>query len=496
MLPRVKRVLFVTSELYPLVKTGGLADVSASLPRALSGLGLDIRILLPGYPAAMTTARQLGSKKLATLTTGGHAMTLWQTRLPDSDVPLWLLDSPALFDRHGGPYQNPLGQDWPDNAQRFHQFALAACQLALGQGSLNWQPDLVHCNDWQTALIPALLHGHRARPATLFTIHNLAYQGVFDASTFWQLGLPPPLWHMDGLEFYGQLAFIKGGIMFADQLSTVSPRYSEEIQQPQFGWGLDGALRHRHDRLHGILNGIDDEIWNPATDPHLAAHYHRDDLSGKAVCKQDLQRQLGLPVRAEIPLLAFVGRLVEQKGVDLIDAVLPGLKDLGCQVALLGSGQPQLERILLEWQHRHPSQISVTLGYDEPLAHQLTAGADMLLMPSRFEPCGLNQLYALKYGTPPIVHGVGGLRDTVFDPTQYTARKANGFSFEPATGEAFWQALERALTLYRQPRHWLRLQRRGMAADASWRRSASDYTRLYRKALAACHQASRQTTLA
>ena len=492
---KVERVLFVTSEVYPLVKTGGLADVSASLPRALSNLGLDIRILLPGYPQALAAAKKAGGKEVTTLTTGGHTMTLWQTRLPDRNVPLWLLDCPALFDRHGGPYQNAEGHDWPDNAQRFHQFALAACQLALNQCALDWQPDVVHCNDWQTALIPALLHPLHQRPATVFTIHNLAYQGIFDAATFWRLGLPPALWHMDGLEFYGQLAFIKGGILFADLLSTVSPRYSEEIQQPQFGWGLDGALRHRHERLQGILNGIDEEIWNPETDANLPARYHRDDLSGKALCKRALQQCLGLPTEPDTPLLAFVGRLVEQKGVDLIEAVLPGLKDQGCQVALLGSGQPHLEVMLLDWQQRHPRQIAVTLGYDEPLAHQLTAGADMLLMPSRFEPCGLNQLYALKYGTPPIVHSVGGLRDTVFDPSQHSSRKANGFSFEPASGAAFWQALERALALYRQPRQWQRLQRRGMASDASWRRSASNYTRLYRAALATRQRASRPTAL-
>lgn len=476
-------VLFVSTEVFPLAKVGGLADVSASLPQALMKLGQKVRLLMPAYPTAMAkVAAKRKKKPVAELNVQGYQVRVWESLLPGTKLVLWLVDVPELFDRPGNPYQNPEGHDWPDNAQRFGLFARVAAMLALDRAGLNWQPEVVHCNDWQSALVPALLEGQPDRPATVFTVHNLAYHGWFPYSTFQDLALPMHFWSHDRLEFHGQLAFIKGGLVYADRVTTVSPTYAEEIQTEAFGHGLDGLIRHRRDRLTGILNGIDEQEWNPADDPHIAMPYKPENLDGKVACKAALQESQGLEAQPDAPLLGFIGRLVDQKGVDLIVKVLPGLLDSGCQVAMLGSGSPELEAVITEVAARHPGRMSVFIGYDEGLAHRITAGADIFLMPSRFEPCGLNQMYSLRYGTLPVVHAVGGLRDTVFDPATTGADKANGFNFQPATAEALWSALAHCLKLYGNKEQWKALQRNGMKQDFSWDRSARAYSEVYRLA--------------
>ncbi len=484
-MPVPLKILFVTSEAAPLVKTGGLGDVAGSLPPALKALRHDVRILMPAYRAAMRGTEKLG---FASLEMEGvpETVRLLQGRLPGTRVKLLLADAPALFDRPGGPYADPRGHDWPDNAERFATLSRVAVAVATDRAGLDWQPDLVHCNDWQTGLVPALLSLYPRRPATLFTIHNLAYQGQFPAPTFERLRLPPELWGMEGLEFHGDLSFIKGGLAFADMLNTVSPTYAREIQTPAYGYGLEGLLQHRAAQLKGILNGIDYNAWNPARDPHIKAPYDHRDLSGKARNKAALLREFGLPERPEVPLLGFVGRLVEQKGVDLIVTMLPRLLDEGIQAVLIGTGEPRFEEALKRLAADHPEQIATFIGYDEGKAHRLEAGADIFLMPSRFEPCGLNQIYSLRYGTVPVVRRTGGLADTVVDADEdhIALGRATGFLFDPPTSEALLQATRRALALYRQrPDLWRALMTTGMKQDFSWRKSARDYVTLYRQAL-------------
>lgn len=477
------RVLFATSEAYPLVKTGGLGDVSASLPEALCREGYDVHILLPGYPAAMAGAAKAGARRATRLSVGAHTVDLWQARLPETAVTLWLVDCPPLFERDGNPYQDDQGDDWPDNAERFQVFAQVGAKMALAQAGLSWSPEIVHCNDWQSALLPVYLEPHPDRPGTVFTIHNLAYQGLFARDTFLALGLPEHLWRFDQLEFHDQLSFIKGGLVFSDRITTVSPGYAEEIQTPELGYGLDGLLRHRRHQLSGILNGIDTRIWNPEDDPFLDSHYGRDHLKQKKQCQIHLRQKLGLAPDA-VPLLGFIGRLVEQKGLEWLLAVIPPLLRRGCQFALLGAGESRYEQPLQQLARAWPAQMSLTLGYDEALAHQITAGCDLFLMPSRFEPCGLNQMYSLHYGTIPVVHSVGGLRDTVFDPADTGIDAANGFCFRRPDADAFLEAIEAALDCHKNRRAWRRLQENGMAADYSWKQSARHYGQLYQEILA------------
>lgn len=478
------KILFLISELYPLVKTGGLADVGASLPKALRELDQDVRVLLPAYPEAKARCQSL--RPVAELRLLDRSATLLETIVPDTDIPLWLLDVPHWYDRPGNPYSRPDGSPWPDNAERFGAFCWAGFHLALNRIGLNWQPDIVHCNDWQTGLVPALLALEASRPATIFTIHNLAYQGVFPPQTCAQLQLPKALWHVEGLEFHGQLSFIKGGLMYADRINTVSPTYAKEIQTPAFGCGLEGVLKRRSQHLCGILNGIDADKWNPAKDQWIPQTYDLKSLPRKQANKHALQCRFDLPAQAEIPLLVFIGRLVSQKGVDLILEALPSLIRYPLQFIFLGAGDADLEHALLYWSRRYPSQVAVHIGYDEPLSHLVEAGADIFLMPSRFEPCGLNQMYSQRYGTVPIVHRTGGLADTVVDatPDRLMSQAATGVSFEhPVTG-AFQEAVKRTWLLHSQPQLWQKLQQAGMIRDFSWRRSAGEYCWLYQQALA------------
>ncbi|HEY3698922.1 MAG TPA: glycogen synthase GlgA [Spongiibacteraceae bacterium] len=481
------RILFATSEAYPLIKTGGLADVSSSLSRALLALGHDVRLLLPAYRDVLNNACGIGLKKIAEFTLAEHQVALLETRLPGTRVKTWLLDCPALFDRPGNPYLDSNGQAYADNDRRFLLLARAAAELAMNRCGCNWRPDILHCNDWQTALAPALISAEPLRPATIFTIHNLAYQGLYSYDSFLATDLPARFWNYDALEFHGQFSFIKGGIVFADRVNTVSPSYAQEIQSERFGYGLEGLLRYRGAHLRGILNGINDEEWNPGTDAHLVQRYNRRTLTLKVQNKLALQRQLKLPQDADIPLLGFIGRLVEQKGIDWLLASIDTLITQNAQLVLLGSGERVFEDALRELVQRHPQHIAVTIGYNETLAHRIEAGADIFLMPSRFEPCGLNQMYSLRYGTVPLVHRVGGLADTVIDMTAATMDNAtaNGFVFETPSAAALQQTLERALPIYRARKQWRQLQLHGMNADFSWQHSAQAYQQLYREALAA-----------
>jgi len=403
-------------------------------------------------------------------------------RLPPSGIPLWLVEQPRFFDREG--LYGEAGRDYPDNLARFTFFCRA---VAAWLGRAAWAPDVIHCNDWQTALLPVLLRVEGAsRAATVLTIHNLAYQGRFPAEQFPLTGLPPSVFTVRGLEFWGEVNLLKGGLYFADVLNTVSETYAREIQTPEFGAGLDGVLRDRREDLYGILNGVDYRAWDPAVDPLLPARYSAEDLAGKGVCKQALQRELGLREAPEVPLIGMVTRLADQKGLDLVAAVLDDLLARGVQFVLLGTGEPRYHALFAGLAARHPSQVGVRLGFDDPLAHRIEAGADIFLMPSRYEPSGLNQLYSLRYGTVPVVRRTGGLADSIVDATPEALARgtANGFVFEAYAPAALIAALSRALHAFRDPATWSALQRRGMREDFSWARSAGRYVELYARAAA------------
>ncbi len=478
------RILFATSEAFPLIKTGGLGDVAGSLPRALLGLKQDVRLILPAYADVLERIGRL--KTVAEFFSRQHSLRLLAGTLPGTRVPVWLVDCPELFDRPGNPYLGPDGAPWPDNAWRYSLFADAVAEVANNQLGLDWQPDVVHCHDWQTGLIPALLSRQTRRPATVFTIHTLAYQGTYPYQTFLDLGLPPELWHIDALEYHSQLSFIKGGLVFADRINTVSPSYAREIQTPEFGYGLDGLLRYRHAALSGILNGIDLKEWNPGNDPFLAETYNRRSLANKAVNKYALQQNLGLDTTADTLLIGFVGRLVEQKGVDILLDGIEEILSLPLQLAMLGSGESAFETAMLKLAKQHAGQVEVKIGYSESLAHQIEAGADVFLMPSRFEPCGLNQMYSMRYGTLPVVRSVGGLADTVIDATKtnLAAKTATGFVFSGVQGRDLYQTLVRACDLYQDKGVWKSVQLTGMGRDFSWQNSAQEYLKLYQAAIA------------
>jgi len=476
------RVLLVSSEIYPLAKTGGLADVCAALPTALAADGVDIRLLMPAYPEAMDRAVALQVACELEDPWSTSRLRLWHGRTPDSGLPLWLLDS-ALYTRCGGPYQDVGGQDWPDNFQRFALLSRTAARLGLGELPLHWQPQVVHCQDWHTGLVPLLLSQTAApRPATMFTIHNAAFQGNFPLQAAAALGLPPASLEPQGAEFYGRFSCLKSGIQYADSLTTVSPGYARELLTPEFGCGLDGVLRGRGDRFQGILNGIDQSLWNPATDPHLRYRYSSPDCGGKRACKLELQRSLGLAEDDSAPLAISASRLTTQKMADVLVTVLPEMlaQQQDLQFALLGRGDPALETAFRALAPTFPGRVAIDIGYEEPLAHRLHAGADLLLHSSRFEPCGLTQLYALRYGTLPVVTRVGGLADSVTDASAGTAA-GTGFVLDHPSDRALLEAVDRALSDYRQRRgFWSQLQRNAMSADFGWRRSAAIYHRLYR----------------
>lgn len=480
------KILFATSEAHPLIKTGGLGDVSGSLPVALKGLRHDIRMILPAYRQVLGQISDLRIVAKIQLPGAPQTVRLLETRFPNTRITLWLVDSPLHFDRDGDPYTNADGQDWPDNASRYTVFAHAVSKVALDQLGLKWQPQVVHCNDWQCGMIPPLLAREEARPATVFTIHNLAYQGIFSWSTFQSLSLPADLWSPDTMEFYGSFSFIKGGLVFADMLNTVSPTYAREIRTPEFGYNLQGLLNHRAARLAGILNGADYTHWDPRHDAFIKKHYDSDTFDLKASSKQALQKKVGLPVAKKTAVMGVIGRLVEQKGFDLLLKAIHEIMRRQLQIVVLGSGDKQLELAIHQAVSHYPDQLAVHIGFSEELAHYIEAGADMFLMPSRFEPCGLNQIYSLRYGTVPIVRRTGGLNDTVVDADEKNINNgtATGFTFEEATSKAMLTAVQRALDVYyQQPETWRQLAVSGMKQDFSWQRSAKEYIALYQQAM-------------
>ncbi len=478
------KILFATSEMAPWVKTGGLGDVAAALPAALRAARQDVRVLLPYYPALRTAFPQ--ANLLAALP--ALAPGLPPARLLGAEhdgLPLLLLDCPELYERPGSPYVDPRGQDWGDNAIRFGLLSRVAATLGQPWSPLPWRPDVIHANDWQTALSAAYLH-YGGGAASVVTIHNIAFQGNFGWDMLYRLGLPEHAWAFDGVEYHGHLSFLKAGLQFASRLSTVSPTYATEIRDEAFGYGLAPLLRYRAAELRGILNGVDTRQWNPATDPALAAPYSAGRLGGKRGNKIALQRQLGLEERDDLPLFGVVSRLTEQKGLDLVLALGERLAALPAQLALLGSGDAAMEAGFTALAESCPEKISVTLGFNETLAHRIEAGADIFLMPSRFEPCGLNQMYSLTYGTPPIVRATGGLADTVVDATPQALAdgSANGFVFTEPSATALWQTITSAAERWQDRKLWRRLQQNGMRRDFSWKPAAREYIALYKEALA------------
>jgi starch synthase len=474
----MKKILFVSSEVYPLIKTGGLADVCSSLPKALTELGQDIHIIIPNYPSLKTVG---DVHFLCSLRIDNHPINILETTIPDSSVIAWLVDCPELFNTTGNPYLNEQGLPWANSAERFALFCRVAVEVAMDKVNRNWKPDIVHCNDWQSGLVPALLSMEADRPKTVFTIHNMAYQGLFPVASVYALNLPGQLWNPNGLEFHGMLSFIKGGIAYADRITTVSPTYALEIQTPAFGYGLEGLLAYRSHNLIGIINGIDMDEWNPETDPHIHQRYSIESLPEKQYNKTELQRRVNLPVNDSVPLFGLISRLVEQKGIDMIIECLPEMMTLPMQLVLLGNGDKVYEQRLQNLARLYPDKIVIIIDYNESLAHLIEAGSDVFLMPSRFEPCGLNQMYSQRYGTIPIVRKTGGLADTVVDalPESLANHSATGIVFKEAHAGALLEAIKRALLLYSNHAAWQQMQTNAMRKDFSWHRSAEQYLALY-----------------
>jgi starch synthase len=489
------RIVVASSEAVPFSKTGGLADVATALADALAALGHSVWLVSPFYPQVLA---KNGSNGIAIEPTGIQlevpigprraSGTVRRARIPGSAVTYFLIEQPGYFDRPQ-LYQEH-GADYRDNCERFVFFSRSILALAT---HLRLRPDVVHANDWQTGLIPALLAVEGREPdtfettASVFTIHNMAFRGMFWHWDMLLTGLDWKYFNWKQMEFYNQLSLLKTGIAFADAVTTVSPTYAREIQTPEYGYGLDGLLRSRRDDFSGILNGVDTKIWNPQTDPALPGTYSIADLEeGKKACKRRLQEEFGLPVREETPLLAVVSRLTDQKGFDLIMQGAEALLAQDLQLCVLGSGEKKYQDWLVELSKRVPDKVAVRIGFDEPLAHRIEAGADLFLMPSQFEPCGLNQMYSLLYGTVPIVRAVGGLADSVVDASadNLAHGTATGFSFTTYSAGELVKTIERALALYKDKPEWLRLVRTGMNQDWSWRRSALQYIRVYEKAVA------------
>jgi starch synthase len=481
------RALHVASELYPLLKTGGLADVAGALPPALIERGADVRVLLPGFPAVLAGLEDL--RPVATIGRRFDAsnITLEQGTLGANGLVVYVIRADSLYNRPGNPYLDEQHVPYGDNAQRFALLGWTAAQLAQRLDPA-WTPQIIHAHDWHAGLAPAYLraaervHGHPVA-RSIFTIHNLAYQGIFPAHAFHQLGLPADFFHMQGIEFYGQMSFLKAGLFYSDRITTVSPTYAREIQTLAQGGGLDGLLRHRMHDLSGILNGVDYTVWCPGTDSLLAERYTLARPSGKHACKAALQKRFGLAEKSDALLFGVVSRLTEQKGLDLLLATVPEIIKRGGQLVVFGTGDPALENGLQRVAHAHPESVAVELGFDEALAHAIIAGSDVVAVPSRFEPCGLTQLYALAYGSLPLVHRVGGLADTVVDASLENLADdlTTGFVFERFEPEALSAAIRRAFALHARHSEWKATQRRAMQQDFGWGASADRYLALYRE---------------
>ena len=474
-----QEVLAVVSEIYPLIKTGGLADVAGALPEALRAEGVRMRTLVPGYPALMKGLRKPETVASFPDLFGGPARVL---AVRKSGLELFLLDAPHLYARPGGPYADASGVDWADNGLRFAALGRAAAGLAVDLAP-GYAADVVHAHDWQAGMAPAYLaHAAGRRPGAVMTVHNLAFQGRFPAELFPRLGLPAAAYDIDGLEYFGGVGFLKAGLQYADRITTVSPTYAAEICTPEWGMGLDGLLRARAGVLSGILNGIDVKVWDPAADPSLASGYDAGRIDARAANKAALQGRFGLEPDPDALLFGVVSRLSWQKGLDLLLAALPVILDNGGQIAVVGTGDADLQAGWTAAAAANPGQVGCLIGYDEALAHRIQAGADALVVPSRFEPCGLTQLCALRYGAVPVVSRVGGLVDTVIDasPMAVAAGSATGVQFPAGTVDMLASGLRRTFELYRDRPTWRRMQANGMAADVSWRGPAGRYSALYR----------------
>jgi starch synthase len=474
------QVLSVASEVYPLVKTGGLGDVVGALPAALAAEGVQVRTLVPGYPAVTERLQDAETVYTFPQLFGGPGRIVAGRA---GGLDLFVLDAPNLFARSGNPYVAPGGNDWPDNPIRFA--ALARVGASIAQGLLPaWQPAAVHVHDWQAALLPAYLHYDATprRVGSVITVHNLAFQGQFPASLLPSLGLPPYALTMEGVEYYGAIGFLKAGLRFADAITTVSPTYAAEIRTPEGGMGLDGLIRQRGGMVHGILNGIDETVWDPAEDALLAGRFTATNLAGRAANRAAMQARMGLSPDPAAPLFAVISRLTWQKGADLLPAIIPALLASGGQLAVLGAGDGAIEAAVSGAAATYPGKVGAVIGYDEGLAHRIQGGADALLVPSRFEPCGLTQLSALRYGTVPVVARTGGLADTVIDasPMALAAGVATGVQFAPVSPEVMEAAVHRTIAIFRDPPAWRRMQANGMATDVSWRDPARRYAALFR----------------
>lgn len=489
-MPNKLRILFVASESVPFCKTGGLADVVGALPRVLHERGHDVRVILPRYRSIdQAKFRLLPLLPEMKVSYGSEVFSgsILRCSFPGTNMPVYFIDEPHFFDREG-IYGGPNG-DYLDNGVRFAFFNMATLWTLK---ALDWQPDVIHLNDWQTGLIPALLRHHPvvstdphyAETKTLFAVHNLAYQGNFDKYVIPQIGLPWSVYTQEGMEFYDKASFLKSGLAFADRLVTVSPTYAREIQGEEHGAGMDGILRHRSGDLAGIMNGIDVQEWDPTADPHIAASFSAEDIAQKKACKAELQKAAGLKVDPTIPLVAMVSRLVDAKGFDLVSESLQELLALDAQFFILGTGKPEYEELYRQAAATHGDRFAAHIGYDVPLSHKAIAGADIFLMPSEYEPCGLTQLYSMRYGTVPVAHATGGLVDSIVAVTKGTLKqqKATGFLFDKHTSDAMLASLREALALYRKGGEaWASIQRAAMAQDTSWDRSAGEYERLYRE---------------
>ena len=477
------KILFIASEGLPYSKTGGLADVVGALPKALAEMGHEVAVLLPRYRGNKITSILVSS---VTVTLGD------KLRFPAigegvavAGVRYFFVDDRVFFDRE--QLYGEKGADYPDNAERFTEFSRVAIEFMKRV----WLPDVIHCHDWQTALVPVLLRTQHAEDPVVrglpvvFTIHNIGYQGIFSQTVMRTIGLPDTFFTMDRLEFYGRVNFLKGGLLYADYLTTVSRRYAQEIQTPEFGNGLEGVIRGRADRLIGILNGVDYSVWSPEVDTFITQNYSVHNLEAKKADKKDLLQQFKLPAdkpeNLERPVVGIVSRFADQKGFDLIARIATELMKENLTLVALGTGQPEYEKLFKDMAEKYPGRVGVKIGYDNALAHKIEAGADIFLMPSRYEPCGLNQIYSLRYGTVPVVRATGGLDDTVqnFDPKTH---HGTGFKFEAYDGRALLDALRGALKLQRDPKSWQTIQKNGMAKDFSWKASAAAYVTLYEAA--------------
>lgn len=475
--PRLN-VLAVASEIYPLVKTGGLADVTGALPKALAAFRIDTHSLVPGYPSLLALARQ-GPPLMEFDNLLGERATLRHVAV--DGLSLFVLDAPQLYDRQGGPYVDAQGVDHGDNWKRFAVLSLAAAEIAAG-ALPGWQPDLVHTHDWQSALTSVYMRAMNCAVPVVLTIHNLAFQGQFSAGLLGAIGLPPSAYSMECMEYYGDISYLKGGLMTADHITVVSPTYAREILTPTFGMGMQGVLRSRMDRLQGIVNGIDQEVWDPSSDPYLPVPYDARSLRNKKKNMPALLERFGLEP-GKGPLFSAVSRITWQKGLDMLAEVADEIFHGDGRLIVHGQGDAEIVAALRRTAERHPGRMAVSVGYDEPTAHLIHGGSDAIIQPSRFEPCGLTQLYALRYGCVPVVSRTGGLSETIIDANDaaLSARVATGFQFHPVTADGLRHAIRRACNAHRHPKHWSRLQLRAMRADYSWDRSAGAYAALYER---------------